>query len=243
MKTVLLKISGELFSPTPSHDGNHDASHDAGIDVPFVHQIVSQIKQLTTTHHLSIVIGGGNFFRGSKEGRTLGMRGSTADTVGMLATVMNSLILRDFFHAQAIPCTILGAQAISGVIDAISQTTLDRARATGTVIIFAGGTGCPYFSTDTAGVVRALQMGAQQVWKATKVDYVYDMDPEKNPQAKPLKKLTYQEAHDQNLKVMDATAFTLAREHGIVLRVFSIFIPDALLKVAHDADFGSTISN
>jgi len=234
MKPILLKLSGELFKTTAS-------GHDVCMDTALVGQIIKQIQILSSTHHISIVVGGGNFFRGAKEGHALSLRPTTADSVGMLATVMNSLILRDFFYNHKIACTILSPFPIPGIIQPIDQAIIDHARINNQVIIFAGGTGNPFFTTDTTAVLRALQVGAQEVWKATKVEYVYDADPVKNPDAKQLKKISYTDVLQKKLQVMDLTAITLAQEHNIVIRVFSLFSPDALLHVAQDPEFGSTI--
>jgi uridylate kinase len=235
MKTILLKLSGELFK------GSNTLGNIC-MNAELVKNLAKHIKKLRKDHQISIVIGGGNFFRGQKEGAHLGLKRPTADAVGMLATIMNGLMLRDFFEKEGIACTVLDARGIPGVISPIEQTMLDQAVASKSVIIFTGGTGNPFFSTDTAAVVRALQVGATEIWKASTVDYVYDADPAKNTKAKPIKKACYTDMVKRKLKVMDLTAMTLAQEHALTIRVFNIFTPNALLKAASDADFGSTIS-
>lgn len=239
MKSVLIKLSGELFKKP----GTQPSAEHACMDAYFVRDIVMQIKQLTQTHRVSIVIGGGNFFRGAKEGRQLGVRPTTADAVGMLATTMNGLILQDFMVNQGVGCLLVGALALPGLIQPIDQIKIDQAIQNGSVIIFTGGTGNPFFSTDTAAVVRALQVGANEVWKATTVDHVYDADPALNKDAQPIEKTTYADVLARRLKVMDMTAIALAQEHNISVRIFSIYTPNALGLVAENNNFGSTISS
>ncbi len=234
MKTLLLKISGELFK------SQKDASC---LDSALVKDLVQQVKQLAQTHHIGLVIGGGNLFRGTKEGAQLGLQRTTADVVGMLATVMNGLMLQDFFLAAGVPCTLLSAHGIHGTVQEVSLHELRKARKQNSVVIFAGGTGLSHCSTDTAAVMRALQMGASEVWKATTVEGVYDDDPARNPQAQLIKTVTYADVLKRNLRVMDLTAITLAQENGLTLRVFSIFAKNALLQVAEKSDFGSTIKS
>lgn len=240
MKSVLIKLSGELFK-TPSSDAN--VSDDACMNISFVRDIVAQIKKLTLTHRVGIVIGGGNFFRGRNEGRQLKLQQTTADSVGMLATAMNGIILQDFMRHADVPCILVGAIPLPGLIQPIDQINIDKALAQNNVIIFTGGTGNPFFSTDTAAVLRALQIGAGTVWKATNVDYVYDDDPSSNAHAQPIKKTTYHDVLARKLKVMDLTAITLAQENNITVRVFSIHSPNALGQVAENNNFGSTISS
>jgi len=225
MKTILLKVSGEVL--------NHDAI--------LAGSIARQLAQLTQTHTIGVVVGGGNFFRGAKEGKEWGLAATTGDAVGMLATVMNGLILQDLFGKAGIACTLLSALPIAGVVQPISQEAIINAHAQKKVIIFVGGTGSPYFSTDTTAIVRALQMGAQEIWKATKVGFIYDSDPAINQGAKPLTTVTYDHVLKNNLRIMDQTAFALAQEHKLTIRVFNIFEKDALIKVADNPNVGSTL--
>jgi uridylate kinase len=226
MNTVLLKISGELFS----------SPHASAVS-----DIIGQIKQITKTHRVNIVIGGGNFFRGAKEGVALGLQQTTADAVGMLATIMNGLMLNDLFAKAGVASTVLSAHEVPGIVEKISACAIKKAHEQNTIIIFVGGTGNPFFSTDTAAIIRGLQTNATTIWKASNVDYIYDADPKTTPQANVLKKLTYAEILDKKLKIMDRTAVTLAQEHNIIIRVFNVFAKDALLTVAKNSDFGSTI--
>jgi len=235
MKSVLLKISGELFKkPDPS-------GGDTCIDSNHISSIITQIKELLKDHRLSIVVGGGNFFRGSKEGRALNLRSTTADTVGMLATIMNGLILQELLTQHGVQSVVLSAYDIAGIARPIDQDSLDHARTHSQVIIFTGGTGNPFFTTDTNAVLRALQIEATEVWKATTVDGVYDKDPRKNADAKLIKIASYQEVLENKIGVMDATAIALAQEHTICIRIFSLYTPGSLLHVGRDKNFGSTI--
>jgi uridylate kinase len=236
MKKILIKISGELFN---QHDGSQ-REHTC-VDKTFVYSLIQQIKTLAKDHQIGIVIGGGNFFRGCKEGNQLSLRPTTADSIGMLATIMNGLILQDFLQEAGIKTALLSAVDIPIIARPIRQSIIDEALDANRCLIFAGGTGNPFFTTDTTAVLRALQMGAQEVWKATKVDYVYDGNPSIDPAAKPIHKLTYQSALDQKLHIMDLTALTLAQEHKLRMRVFNLFADNALINVAQDPDFGSTI--
>ena len=222
-KGVLLKLSGELFK-SPGQ----------------IKPIIEQIKKLPSLH-FSLVMGGGNFFRGAKEGKVWNLRRPTGDAIGMLATVMNGLILHDLLLAEGLASTVLSACPISGIVPPISQDAIDQAKATGSIIIFVSGTGTPFFTTDTTSVVRALQVNAQQVWKATNVDFVYDDDPAVNPKAQALKQVSYDQVIARKLKIMDLTAMTLAQQHGLIIRVFNGSTQDALIRVAQETDFGSTI--
>jgi len=225
MKPVVLKLSGELLTS----------------DMACVKGILGNIKKLLSTHRISIVIGGGNLFRGQKEGRALGLRPAVADTVGMLATVMNGLVLKELLICEGVDAVVLNAYAIPGVVDQISQMALDACQKQGSVVIFTGGTGNPFVTTDTCAIIRALQVGAREIWKATKVEGIYDADPVVNSSAQLIKKVTYDDVLQQHLGVLDATAVALARHHTIRIRIFSLFTPNALLSVAGDPSFGSSI--
>lgn len=230
MKKVLLKLSGELLTTD-------------SIVKAFIEKIAQQIKTLQNNDYFfSIVIGGGNFFRGGRQAEQFGISRSSADTVGMLATLMNGVILQDIFASHGITTKVLSALPAPTVADYVSQHAIDAAYKEKQCIIFAGGTGMPYFSTDTNAVVRALQMRADWMWKATNVDYVYTADPNKDTSSKPLEKLSYDDILTQNLNVMDKTAVILAQDHTLPIRVFNLFEDNALIKVANDNDFGSTIS-
>ena len=234
MQTVLIKISGELLKGLNS-------SSSQRVDATFVQSIAHDIKQIAKTHNVHFVIGGGNFFRGARDGVAAGLRQPVADTVGMLATIMNGIMLHEFFAAAGITSTVMSALPIPGVVAPCCQEHIDKACADHTPIIFVGGTGNPYVSTDTAAVIRALQVNATCIWKASNVDGVYDNDPATHKNAQLIKEISYQDAYQQNIRVMDMSAITLAQQHKITLRVFSIFTPGALLNAARDNNFGSTI--
>ncbi len=230
-KRILLKLTGNIFLS----DNNSAGSE-------LIKNLVRQIKSLSTTHVFCIVIGGGNLFRGSVEGKQLGLNKSTGHHVGMLATVMNGLILQDLFRQADLKSSHLSAIIAPGVAASARQESIELALETGLPIIFSGGTGTPFFTTDTTAVTRALQINAQEVWKGTDVDGIYDKNPAENSDAQLIKKINYKDTLTKQINVMDQTAFALAAKHELVIRVFNIFEPDALKKAENDKLFGSTIS-
>lgn len=235
MESILIKLSGELFNQ------NDSQSCEKFFNCELIHDIVSQIKELHTKYNVGLVIGGGNFFRGAVECRSLKIKQSVADYVGMIATVMNGLLLQEFMQDSGLQSVVLSAIDMPQICLPLSQKNIDTALVDRKCIVFAGGSGNPFFTTDTNAVVRALQIGATQLWKATKVDFIYDSDPTINKSSNALQHVSYQEALDKKLKVMDATAFTLAQENALTLRVFNIFEKNALLRVAKEPNFGSTV--
>lgn len=229
MKTILLKLSGHFFKDDKKQMITH-----------IIEQIILLIQE---GYRFGIVMGGGNFFRGAQQAQDFNLRRSTADMVGMLATVMNGLMLCDLLRAHNIDTLLLNTLHIPQITDTLNQQTLDQARAEDKkCIIFAGGTGNPYFSTDTNAIIRALQIDAIEVWKATNIDFIYTDDPAKNKESKPIKKISYEAFVEQKLQVMDVTAITLASQHQLPLRIFNIFNTNALVTVAHNKDFGSIIN-
>ncbi|MEX0672336.1 MAG: hypothetical protein WD068_03180 [Candidatus Babeliales bacterium] len=230
IKKILLKITGTSFL------------NDRGeLSSSLLRSIARQIQELSTTYQFNIVMGAGNFFRGSQQGKQLGLSGNQGHQIGMLATGLNGLILQDIFAQEGIATIILTAFECPTLGQTISPTTITDALTHQKTILFIGGTGNPYFSTDTAAIIRGLQIGADQIWKATHIDGIYDHDPRKHPAAKLLRNVSYEYALQHRLAIMDATAFALAQEHDIPLRVFNIFEPDALLRASKDPDFGSTV--
>jgi len=225
LKPILLKLSGTLF-----------ANKEALLSV------IAQIKTLHTSRSFGIVIGGGNFFRGSQHGKHLGLKQVTADAVGMLATNMNGLILRDLCEASGIPCLLVSANPVHGLINPIDPHVLQNACTSRSIVIFAGGSGNPFCTTDTTAVIRALQINASEVWKATNVDGIYDSNPATNPQAALLPTVSYEEYLENKLQIMDSTSITMAQEHRLAIRVFNIFAPNALLQISRNKNVGSTIS-
>lgn len=230
-KRILLKVTGEILSDTKT--GLLCDEH-----VRFVAQ---QIKILSETHYFGIVIGGGNFFRGSKHGTKLGITPSVGDQIGMLATMMNGLIIKDLFEQEGLPSSLFCAVPAPEVGAPISQQTIKTALDKGNCLIFSGGTGNPFFTTDTTAILRGLQIEAREVWKGTHIDGIYNADPKKNAQAQLLKHVTYQDALKQELRIMDATAFALAKEHHLKIRVFDIFKENSIVYAATHEDFGSTV--
>lgn len=228
---ILLKLTGQIF-----------IHKTTGLVEPtLVNSIVDQIKKLSSTYQFGIVIGGGNMFRGSQQGKQLGLSPWAAHTCGMVATLVNAIALRDLLTQYGVPTILVSALEIPEVAQSISQQTIDQSMRNGNCIIFAGGTGNPYFTTDTNAILRALQIGTSQVWKGTSVSGVYDQDPARNEQAKLLKTVTYAQALENNLGIMDSTAYTLAQEHGLTIRVFDIFAPNALVMATNDQQLGTII--
>ena len=230
-QTIMLKITGELFLDPITKQFTRK----------YADSLAEQIKQLSNTYTFGIVIGGGAFFRGNKNIKNLALRPTTAHTIGMMATSMSSLLLYDIFNDHTLASVILNSFECTPVGYTVNVQTLDDAHAKNKIIIFGGGTGNPFVSTDTCAIIRAKQIGAQQVWKATTIDGVYSTDPRIDPSAKFIKKLNYQEALDNQLEFMDHTAIILAKQEQIVIRVFDIFAPNALINAAHDKNVGSTI--
>lgn len=227
---ILLKITGEILL-----DDKKELSNIS------IQNIAVQIKKLQPAYQFGIVIGGGNFFRGAKQGKQLGISPSVGHQIGMLGTMMNGLILKDIFEQYDIPCTLFCAVPAAEVGIPISQQAIESALAKERCPIFTGGTGNPFFTTDTTAVLRGLQINAKQVWKGTGVEGIYNKDPHQFPDAQLIKEISYQEALLEELAILDSTAFALAQRHQLPLRVFNIFEPDALLKAAHDPHFGSIV--
>lgn len=229
---ILLKLTGEVLSK------NTDGSYDNTLIV----QLAQQIKELSGTHYFGIVIGGGNFFRGSYQGQQLHLSQSVGHQVGMVATVMNGLIIQDLFAQHGVKAALISAQGHTDIAASTSPAALANSMAHHACIIFVGGLGNPFFTTDTTAIVRALQLQATMVWKATSVDGVFDRDPKKDSHAVHLPSLSFEHALAQRLGIMDQTALLLAYEHRLPIRVFNIFKPNALVHAAQDASFGSFIT-
>ncbi len=229
-RRIIVKLTGNLIEQTAQ-----------GLDTSAIKEIASQVKQLSDSITFGIVIGGGNFFRGSLQSSYSSIGEQTGHLVGMLATMMNGLMVQDIFEQMGIKTTLFSAVPCDLVGLPLSPQALSKALREKSCLIFAGGTGSPFFSTDTTAVVRALQIDAVELWKGTKVDGVYSDDPLKNPQAHLLKKLTYHDALEKKLSIMDAAAYTLAEAHALPIRIFNIFTENALIKAANTQEFGSTI--
>jgi len=212
-KRVVLKLSGEAFA---------DQELNYGIDPIIVDRVATEIAQVAAEgFQIAIVVGGGNIFRGLSSAAK-GMDRANADYMGMLATVINALALRDSLERAGAPTRVQTAINIQEVTEPYIRLRAIRHLEKGRVVIFAGGTGNPFFTTDTTAALRAAEVGAEVVLKATKVDGVYSADPVTNPDAELLETLTYMEVISQQLRVMDSTAITMCMENDIPIRVFNL---------------------
>jgi uridylate kinase len=230
-KRILLKLSGEALMG----DGAY------GISRPTIEGIVAEIAAVAKQGvEIGVVIGGGNIFRGVAPGAA-GMDRATADYMGMLATVMNALALQDAMRQAGVASRVQSALNIEQVVEPYIRGKAIRYLEEGKVVIFAAGTGNPFFTTDTAAALRASEVGAEIVLKATKVDGVYTSDPKVDPGAKRYSRVSFDEAIQRNLKVMDATALTLCRDQRLPVNVFSIFRKDALGRVVAGQDEGTLV--
>jgi uridylate kinase len=220
-RRVLLKISGEALM----------GEKEFGLDPDIVDRIASEIEAVRALGgEVCVVIGGGNIFRGVS-GAASGMERATADYMGMLATVINALSLQSALERRDVPTRVQSALPIAAVCEPYIRRRAVRHMEKGRVVIFAAGTGNPFFTTDTAAALRASEMGCDALLKATKVDGVYSADPIKNPKAERYERLTYLECLARDLKVMDASAISLARENRIPILVFSIHNHGAFAEV------------
>jgi len=233
LKRILLKLSGE------SLQGNEPS----GIDPDRLDQFAIQVKD---AHDLGVqvgvVIGGGNIFRGLK-GSEKGFDRQTGDYMGMLATVINSLALKSVLEALGLQVKLLSGLEMPKLAERANGTDAIRYLEQDCIVIFSGGTGNPYFTTDTASALRAVEIHADALLKGTRVDGVYTDDPEKNPSARKFDRLTFKEAYDRGLKIMDLTAFTLCEENKIPIVVFDMNCQGNLKKLLEGQDLGTIISN
>lgn len=230
-KRILLKLSGEALMGDDAFGINEDV----------VSRIVSEIAEVNRLGvQVGVVIGGGNIFRGMK-GAASGMDRATADYMGMLATVMNAMAVGDAMRRAGIEARVQSGLRIDQVVEPYIRGRAIRHLEEGRVVIFAAGTGNPFFTTDTAAALRGAEIGAQIVLKATKVDGVYTDDPKKNPDAQRYRRISFDEAIGRNLAVLDATAFALCRDQKLPINVFSIFKPGALKRVVMGEDEGTLV--
>jgi uridylate kinase (EC 2.7.4.-) len=230
-KRVLLKLSGEaLMGDDPF-----------GINRETIERMVADIGEVVALGvELAIVIGGGNIFRGVALGAS-GMDRATADYMGMMATVMNAMALQDAMRRAGIEARVQSALKIEQVVEPYIRPKAMRYLEEGKVVIFAAGTGNPFFTTDTAAALRGSEVGAQIVLKATKVDGVYSADPKKDPRATRFTSLTFDEALARKLQIMDATAFALCRDQKLPIKVFDIGKPGALKRIVLGEDEGTLV--
>ncbi len=231
-KRIIIKLSGEALRAAGSKDN---------ISPEIVDRIAREIKALTDMGtQVGIVVGGGNFWRGASASNR-GMDRPTADYVGMLATVMNSLALRSAIQAEGVEVVVQTAIQMQNVADPYIRHKAMRHLDNGNVVIFGAGTGSPFFSTDTTAALRASEMGADAIYKATMVDGVYDSDPKKNPDAVKYDKVTFQTCLEKQLKVMDATAFSLCMENDIPIIVFDLGEEGNIVKAVGGEEIGTTV--
>ena len=230
-RRILLKLSGEALMGEASY----------GINREVIDRIIAEIGEVVRLGvQVAVVIGGGNIFRGVAPGAA-GMDRATADYMGMLATLMNALALQDALRRAGVESRVQSALRIDQVAEPYIRGRALRHLEQGRVVIFAAGTGNPFFTTDTAAALRGREMAVDIVLKATKVDGVYTADPMKDTSAKRYPSLTFDEAIVKNLRVMDATALALCRDQNMLLKVFSIFQPGALRRVVMGEDEGTLV--
>ena len=230
-KRILLKLSGEALT----------GSENFGIDPKVLDSMALAIGQLVGIGvQVGLVIGGGNLFRGAALQKA-GLDRVTGDHMGMLATVMNALAMRDALERSNIATRVMSAIPMSGVVDHYDRRKAVRALADGDVVIFSAGTGNPFFTTDSAACLRGIEIDAELVLKATKVDGVYSADPMKDPDAKKYDRLGYDEVLNKKLEVMDLTAIVLCRDHNMPVRVFEMDKQGALLNIVRGGQEGTLI--
>jgi uridylate kinase len=226
-QSVILKLTGKIFLP------EYNAT---------LRSIIEQLKHLVPTMNVGIVVGGGNIFRGNEQSADRGISSTAGHTIGMLATMINGVLLHDLLEQAGIPSIIMSGLSCPHVGVEPTHDAFQDAFALGKIIIFAGGTGLPFVTTDTNALVRALQIDAYEVWKATSVDGIYTADPITDPSATKLAVVSYQTAREQRLGFIDPVACTLAEQHTLPVRVFSIFEQNALVRLAHNEPIGSLLT-
>ena len=229
--TVLLKLSGEALL----------GDKDYGIDNKVIDYVASEIKEYYRNTNIAIVVGGGNIFRGMQESSKRGMVRATADSMGMLATVMNSIALKDGLMSNDIPTQVVSAFEIEGMLERFERDKALRILGRENVLIIAGGTSNPYFTTDSTAVLRALELNASIVLKGTNVDGVYDKDPNKFDDAVLYNDLTFKDALMNNLKVMDMTAFAMANDNDMPIRVFNMNTKGNISKAVNGDSIGTFV--
>lgn len=230
-RRILLKLSGEALM----------GDEGFGIDPKVLDRMAQEVKELVELGiQVGVVIGGGNLFRGEGLAKA-GMNRVVGDHMGMLATVMNGLAMRDALHRAYVNARLMSAISLQGVCDSYSWAEAISQLRAGKVVIFSAGTGNPFFTTDSAACLRGIEIEADVVLKATKVDGVFTDDPVKNPDAVLYQELSYDEVLEKELKVMDLAAFTLARDHDLPIRVFNMNKPGALRRVIMGEPEGTLI--
>ncbi len=229
-KRILLKISGEVLA----------GEKGSGFDPAKLDVICKAIKQTRDMGvQIGLVVGGGNFWRGRSSEN---MNRARADHIGMLATVMNAIMLEETLRNLGVPATAQSAIPMNAVAEPFSQREALRRLEAGEVVIFGGGTGSPFFSTDTCAAIRAAEIGAEVIFKATNVDGVYNKDPGKNPDAVKYDTLTMDEVLAQNLKVMDSAAASLCRDNKIQILVFNLNDPQNIVRASSGENIGTVVT-
>ena len=231
-RRVLLKLSGEAFA---------DPSIGYGIDPLTVHRVADEISEAVATGvEVAIVVGGGNIFRGVSQAAK-GMDAATADYMGMLATVINALALRDALENQGVITRVQSAITMQELAEPYIRLRAIRHLEKGRVVIFAAGTGNPFFTTDTTAALRAIEIGADALLKASKVDGIYDSDPATNKDASRISELSYMEFIARELRVMDTTAVTMCKEHNVPIHVFDMTTPGNIVRAVHGDRIGTVV--
>ena len=230
-RRILLKLSGEVLMGETAY----------GIDPGVLKRLAGEFREVVESGvQLALVIGGGNIFRGAGLAAA-GMDRVTGDQMGMLATVINALALQDALESAGVYTRVMSAVKINQVCEDFIRRRAIRHLEKGRVVIFAGGTGNPFFTTDSAASLRAIEINADVMLKATKVDGVYSADPVRDAGASRYERLTYDEVLERKLMVMDATAIVLCRDQGMAIQVFDVTQPGALVRVARGEDFGTIV--
>ncbi|MCQ2313983.1 MAG: UMP kinase [Bacteroidales bacterium] len=230
-RRVLLKLSGEALMGEQQY----------GIDPTRLNNYAEEIAEASKLAQIAIVIGGGNIFRGL-QGASKGMDRIQGDYMGMLATVINSMALQSALRSKGVKCELLSGVFIDRIADSMSSAKAISLLEAGNVVIIGGGTGNPFFTTDTASALRAIEIHADIILKGTRVDGIYTADPEKDPTARRYDEITYDEAYRQNLKVMDLTSFTLCKENDMMMMVFDMNKKGNLLRVLNGEPIGTIVS-
>jgi uridylate kinase len=231
-RRIVLKLSGESFQ----------GSQGFGIDAETVHSIAREVKEVSDLGiQMAIIVGGGNIFRGTRQ-KALSIDRATGDYMGMLATVINGLALQDALEKQGVVTRLLSAIDMAQVAEPFIRRRAMRHLEKGRVVIFAAGTGNPYFSTDTAAALRAMEIKAHVILKATRVDGIYDADPEKVPGAKMFDRITYLDVIQKGLTVMDSTAISLCMDNRMPIIIFNMNTPGNIRRVAMGEKVGSTVT-
>ncbi len=232
-KRILLKLSGEALA------GNKNFGFDEEVLLSFA----NQVKELHDNGvQVAIVIGGGNIFRGLS-GQNHGVDRATGDTMGMLATIMNGLALQNFIESVGVPTRLLTSISMPEVAEPYIRRRAIRHLEKGRVVIFSGGTGMPYFTTDSGGAIRAIEIHADILAKGTKVDGIYDKDPVKYPDAVKYEKISFEKAIVDNLRVMDATALSLCRENNMPIIVFNALEKGNMMRMVNGEKIGTVVTN